>query len=156
MSSEAMQRQLWYVRKGGRTRGPFLAAQVGREILLGRMRDNDELCADRVHWQPLRALPQLVPVVMRHADTQEGRQHLLLARLREDERQHERRGVAYAPVGSNRRHGDRRTVESFDVVVHSETGTRAADEGKKEDRNLLFPAAVIMIVLFVLTAYFLR
>ena len=33
---------------------------------------------------------------MKHTDTEQGRQFLLLARLREDERQHERRSGAYA------------------------------------------------------------
>jgi hypothetical protein len=146
---------LWYVRKGGQIRGPFPAGQIAREILLGRIRDNDELSSDREHWRPLSALPQLIPEVMQHADTEEGRQHLLLARLREDERLHDRRGPGHAPADTNLRHGDRRTVESFDVVAHRERVTRWAAEETKEERNLLLPAAVIMIALFILLTYFL-
>jgi hypothetical protein len=146
---------LWYVRKGGRIRGPFPAGQIAREILLGRIRENDELSADKEHWQHFSALPQLVPEVMRHPDTKEGRQHQLLARLREDERLHDRRGPGHAPADNNQRHGDRRTVESFDVVAHRDRVVRWAAEGVKEERNLLLPAAVIMITLFILITYFL-
>jgi uncharacterized protein YjbI with pentapeptide repeats len=146
---------LWYVRKDGRIRGPFPAGQIAREILLGRIRDNDELSTDREHWRPLSALPQLMPAVMQNADTEEGQQHLLLARLREDERLHDRRGPGHAPADINQRHGDRRTVESFDAVAHRERVTRWAAEENKEERNLLLPAAVIMITLFILGTYFL-
>lgn len=142
----------WYVRKGGQTRGPLPAGQIEREILLGRIRANDDLSTDRERWRPLRVLPQLVPEVMRHADTEEGRQRLLLARLRVDDRGHERRGSGYAPVGSDRRYGDRRTVESFEVL-RSKTG--AAVEGELADRNMLLPAALIMTALFILAMFFL-
>jgi uncharacterized protein YjbI with pentapeptide repeats len=145
---------LWYVRKGGRIRGPFPAGQIAREILVGRIRENDELSDDREHWRPLSALPQLVPEVMQHADTEEGRQHLLLARLREDERLHDRRGPGHAPADTNLRHGDRRTVESFDVVAHRDRVVRWAAEGTQDERNLLLPAAVILITLFILANYF--
>lgn len=154
MSSQPIARQLWYVRKGGRTQGPFPHEKIAHEILLGRIRKHDEISTDGQHWQHPSTLPQLVPEVMKHADTEEGRQQLLLARLREDERQHERRHATYAPVDSNRRHGDQRTVESFDVVATSGPQTRPADEGEKEDRNLL-PAAVVLIALFILAMYFL-
>ena len=153
MPPEPTQRHLWYVRKGGQTNGPFPPGKIAREILLGRLRKKDEVSADREHWQHPSAVPQLVPEVMKHTDTEQGRQFLLLARLREDERQHERRRAAYADEALvnhiNRRHGDQRTVESFDVVAH------LADAETKEERNLLLPAATIMIALFIFAAYIL-
>lgn len=149
MTAEQSVSRLWYVRRAGTVRGPFPPGQISREILLGRIRDEDELSRDREVWRPLAELPQLQPPVLRHAETPEGRQQLLMARLREDERLHDRRGPGFAPEGTNRRHGDRRNVESFDVVAHSE---RAADSG--EERNLLLPVAVILIVVLVLAMYF--
>ena len=160
MSSEPNQRQQWYVRNGTRTRGPFPAGQITREILLGRIRKKDEISIDGEHWQHPGTLPQLVPEVMKHTDEEQGQQHLLLVRLREDERLHERRhGVGYADealvIHSSRRHGDRRTVESFDVTAHRAPDTHSAGAGKTEERNLLLPVAVIMIALFILATYFL-
>ncbi len=144
---------LWYVRKDGRIRGPLPAGQIASEILLGRIRKNDELSVDREHWRSLSALPQLTPGAMQHVDTEEGRQHLLLARLREDERLHDRRGTGFAPAATSLRHGDRRTVESFEVEVRHESGTHSTDDRNKEDRNLLLPAALIMIALIILVMY---
>jgi len=146
---------LWYVRKNGRIRGPFPAGQIAREVLLGRILENDELSTDREHWHLLSALPQLIPDVMQNADTEGGQQHLLLARLREDERMHDRREPGHVPADTNLRHGDRRTVESFDVVAHRKRVIRWAAGENKEERNFLLPAAVIMITLFILVAYFL-
>lgn len=146
-------KDLWYVRKDGRIRGPIPAGQLAREILLGRIRGHDVLSTDREHWRPLSALPQLAPEVMQHADTEDGRQHLLLARLREDERLHDRRASALSAAEANQRHGDRRTVESFEVDAHGEDMTTGDDT--KEERNLLLPAAVIMISLFILVTYWL-
>lgn len=147
---------LWYVRKDGQASGPSPAEQISREILLGRIRQNDELSTDGENWRPLRTLPQLVPEVMQRTDTEEARQRLLLARLRVDDRRYERRGSGYAPVGSDRRHGDRRNVESFDVTVASERNNRLAAEaqGAQDERNRLLPAAAIMIALFLIAMYF--
>ena len=154
MPSKPVAPQQWYVRKGGETYGPFAGGQVTREILLGRIRKQDEISTDLEHWSRLGALPQLVPEALKHTETEQGRQHLLLARLREDERQHERRSAAVT-VDSNRRHGDQRTVGSFDVAAHHASGTRTQDDEESGERNLLLPAAVIMTSLFILTAYLL-
>jgi len=154
MAAEQSVSRLWYVRRAGAVRGPLPPGQVSREILLGRIRDEDELSRDREVWRPLAALPQLQPPVLRHTETPEGRQQLLLARLREDERLHERRGPGFAPAGANRRHGDRRTVESFEVVAHSERAAGPGTEAPGEERNLLLPVAVILIVVLALAMYF--
>lgn len=155
MTAEQSVSRLWYVRREGAVRGPFPPGQISREILLGRIRDGDELSQDREYWKPLAELPQLHPQPLRHTETPEGRQHVLLARLREDERLHDRRGAGFAPEGTNRRHGDRRNVESFDVVAHRERAARFAAETPTEERNLLLPVAVIMIVVLMLAMYFL-
>lgn len=142
---------LWYVRKNGQTRGPSRTDQIAREILLGRIRENDHLSTDREQWHSLRDLPQLIPEVMRKTDTEEGRQRLLLARLRADDRGHARRGPDYVPVGSDRRRGDRRSVDSFEAL-----GVETHDQDQEtEGRNLLLPAALIMVALFILAVIFL-
>lgn len=146
-------KDLWYVRKDGQVRGPLPARQITREILLSRIRANDDLSLDREHWRRLSALPQLVPEVMLRVDTEEGRQQLLLARLREDERQRDRRALGPTPADTSSRHGDRRTVGSFEAAVHLETGALSADAENKEGRNFLIPAALIMIAVIILVMY---
>jgi hypothetical protein len=148
------QSRLWYVRRAGRVRGPFPPGQISREILIGRIRDGDELSQDRELWRPLAQLPQLMPEAMRHAGTREDQQRLTLARLREDERSQDRRHGKPAAEGTDRRRNDRRNVESLEVVAHRERVARwAAEPG--EERNLLLPAAVIMTTIVILAMYFL-
>jgi uncharacterized protein YjbI with pentapeptide repeats len=145
----------WYVRREGAMRGPLPQGQVLREILLGRIRDGDELSPDRAAWREMAELPQLHPPVLRHADTPEGRRQVILARLREDERRQERRRASFATEGSDRRHGDRRHVESFDVVTRGGAVAHASPESSAEERNLLLPAAVVLTVALMLAMYFL-
>ena len=154
MPSKPVAPQQWYVRKGGETYGPFAGGQVTREILLGRIRKQDEISTDLEHWSRLGALPQLVPEAMQHTQTEQGRRHLLLARLREDERQHERRSTAVT-VDSNRRHGDQRTVGSFDMAADRRPGMPAPDDEESGAAGFLLPAALIMTALFILAAYLL-
>lgn len=154
MTAERSVSRLWYVRRAGAVRGPYPPGQVSREILLGRIRDGDELSQDRTRWKPLAELPQLHPPVLRHGETPEGRQHLLLARLRVDERLHDRRGAGFAPEGANRRHGDRRNVESFDVVAQRESVASPGGGAPTEERNLLLPVAVTLIAILMLAMYF--
>jgi hypothetical protein len=112
---------LWYVRRGNVTKGPFPEGQISRDILLGRVRDTDELSRDREIWHPLPELPHLVPEVMRNVNTAEDREHLRLARLHEDERQRERRHSGPVdPAIAEQRHGDRRRPEPEEMAKHRE------------------------------------
>lgn len=154
MSEQESSSRLWYVRRHPVVRGPYPAGQISREILLGRIRDDDELSHDQQHWTPLSKLPQMIPEVMRHADTPEGQQRLMLARLREDERMHDRRGNLAHHESGERRAGDRRNVESLEVVNRRDTRVRWAEEAPREDRNYLVPAAVILIVILTLVMTF--
>lgn len=155
MSEPESSSRLWYVRRKPVVRGPYPPGQISREILLGRIRDDDELSHDQAHWKPLAALPHLIPEVMRNADSPQGRQRLMLARLREDERMHDRRGgPAHHQNSSERRAGDRRNVESLEVVNRRDTRVRWAEEAPAEDRNYLVPAAVIFTVILILVMTF--
>lgn len=147
--------RLWYVRRAGNVRGPFPEGQISSEILLGRIIADDELSRDRTDWKRLGELPQLVPGIMRQADNDTAEQRRVLARLREDERQHDRRDSGYAPESAERRHGDRRTVESQDVVTHRNRSRRWAEESIADESSLMIPMAVGMLILFGLVLYFL-
>ena len=148
-------KHLWYVRRAGKVRGPFPRGQITREILLGRIRMDDELSQDRETWQPVAQLPQLIPEVLRQADSAEGQQRLTLARLREDERLHDRRGAGKKSEASDKRRRDRRNVESFETVAHRDLRVRWQAEEQNNERRLLIPAAVLMTVVFALLMYFL-
>ena len=154
MSEREPSKRLWYVRRKPVVRGPYPTGQISREILLGRIRDDDELSHDREHWTPVAELPQLFPEVMRHVGIPSGQQGLLLARLREDERLHDRRGAHAHSDRGERRRGDRRNVESLEVVNRRDARARWAEQEPKEDRNYLVPAAVILSVILILVMTF--
>lgn len=55
------QRQLWYVRRGGRVSGPFPTQTVTNNTLLGRFLPADEVSLDQVEWRQLSAVAELLP-----------------------------------------------------------------------------------------------
>jgi hypothetical protein len=152
--AESSQRRLWYVRRAGRVRGPLPPRQVSREVLLGRIRADDELSQDRESWRAPHEWPELVPEALRRAGGPGLRERLVLARLREDERLHDRRAGAGAQSGGERRHGDRRTIESFEPQALRAGHARPEREEESAAPNLLIPVAVTLTIGFSLAMYF--
>ncbi|TVP84168.1 MAG: pentapeptide repeat-containing protein [Thioalkalivibrio sp.] len=111
--------ELWFTRRNGEVRGPHPSGLISRFLIIGRLTPEDEVSPDRESWQPIREHPQLIPEELKHADTQEGRERLLQARLREDERLHERRASGGAAAESAERRGlERRRPEPPEVISH--------------------------------------
>jgi len=106
----------WYARRNGTVRGPFTSEHVARYILLGRIRLNDELSPDRVRWQPVRDYPELFPKELLQLSSWEDYQKLVVARMKVDERAHQRRQMREKnpqPVREERRkQSDRRQNDS--------------------------------------------
>ena len=75
--------KLWYVRRNRQVKGPFPSAQVSRFVLLGRIRETDELSSDQKVWVPLPGLPELIPQAVRDGA---GEEVLKSLRRGEDER----------------------------------------------------------------------
>lgn len=111
---------LWYMRQEGRVRGPYPAGVVSRYLLLGRLRLEDEVSPDGQHWHPVETHPHLIPQELLEADTPEGRERLLQARMREDERLRERRvaGSAQEAIYRDQRRGERRRSEPPEILQH--------------------------------------
>ncbi|GMQ84342.1 MAG: hypothetical protein BMS9Abin06_1131 [Gammaproteobacteria bacterium] len=86
MKTVKSHRVLWFTRRDGVVRGPYPGKQVSRYILLGRIRESDELQPDDGDWAPLAAHPELIPEVMKLPPSEENLQKLLMARMHEDER----------------------------------------------------------------------
>jgi hypothetical protein len=104
MSAAKIHRNLWYTRRDSVVRGPYPENQISRYVLLGRIGDKDELRLEEGSWQPLSAYPELIPDVMMLPPSDESRQKLLMARMREDERQ----------PGDRREHGPRPSDEMLE------------------------------------------
>ena len=77
----------WYVQKGARVLGPFSAEEVGRFLLLGRVRNTDRVSRDGELWEPVTQVPELVPEELLDLDGTPGWARFLAARNEQDERQ---------------------------------------------------------------------
>jgi hypothetical protein len=155
MQPSGSRSQIWYVRRGSAVRGPYPPAQITRDILLGRIHNGDDLSQDRKIWRSYNQVPQLLPKELMYPDDPRFERKLMLARLREDERLRDRRAHEPATIMDNRRHGDRRNVESFEAVAPQERVAQWVDAESAGERNLIIPAGVTMTVALVLAMYFL-
>lgn len=76
----------WYVQKGSRVQGPYTAHEVGRYLLLGRVRNTDRVSRDGELWEPVTQVPELIPEELLDLDTDVGYERFVNARSREDQR----------------------------------------------------------------------
>ncbi len=147
-------RQLWYTRRNGEVRGPFPAGQITRFILLGRIRECDELSADQQAWQPVSEVPVLIPEEMK-ADLQDAAayERLMIARMREDERAaRDRRGEdestpAGVPGERRRSDDDRRAWEESEILRHREIKAAITEAAKHSKRNYFLRGAAVALLL---------
>ena len=144
-------RTLWYTRREGVQRGPYPEKQISRYILLGRIRQTDELRTEQGDWQSLSAYPELVPEVMKLPPTPENRQKLLMARMREDERQPgDRRDRTPAPANDvlERRSGqERRRAEADTTLRHRELKYQLTHDRQGNMNLYRYPLVFSLIVL---------
>ncbi len=76
----------WYIQKGSRVQGPYSTHEVGRYLLLGRVRNTDRVSRDGELWEPVTQVPELIPEELLDLDTDIGWQRFVSARSREDQR----------------------------------------------------------------------
>jgi hypothetical protein len=142
---------LWYSRKAGDVKGPFPAGTIRRFVLLGRLTVDDQVSSDQTEWHHIRDLPELIPEEMRKLETEEDRQRLLAARLREDERLRDRRGGPNTSQAGRRRGKDRRKPEDPLIVAHREHREQLQREYTRKENNL-WPGLWVSGILLALLA----
>lgn len=116
---ENKQDSLWYVRRGKTVKGPFPAEQIKSYALLGRIKENDEVCQDKKNWALLTNFPHLVPIELKNKDTEAAQSELIRAKIRADERYHPDRRDGEDPeaVAQFKRRGvERRSPEPDELV----------------------------------------
>lgn len=77
---------LWYARRGAVIEGPYPAGQISRYLLLGRLRQSDEVSQDGKEWYKILQCRELVPELMLDDDP-DAKERLLMSRMHEDERE---------------------------------------------------------------------
>lgn len=76
----------WYVQKGSRVQGPFTTNEVGRFLLLGRVRNTDRVSRDGELWEPVTQVPELIPEELLDMQSDAGWNQFLTVRQANDER----------------------------------------------------------------------
>ncbi len=112
---------IWYTRRSDAVKGPFPIGQIRRYVLLGRLRDSDEVSPDGAHWTRVADTPAVVPDEMKHLDSNADYARLERARLREDERLDPDRRAGPSmpePKDIERRNRDRRRDEEMEMIQH--------------------------------------
>ena len=160
MDSSSANRQ-WYVRREGTIRGPFSGEYVGRYILLGRIRLNDDLSQDSRSWQPVTDFPQLFPEELSRFSSWDDYHNLVLARIKYDERVTDRRrnhGMV-SPRGDRRKLPDRRRADSNadffrSLLLNKFPGSQHRDTGHAHQslRVFLLAALFACLVVYLSTA----
>lgn len=92
----------WYVQKGARVQGPYSTNEVGRFLLLGRVRNTDRVSRDGELWEPVTQVPELIPEELLDLDDAKGWERFMTQRKQVDER-----GTSVSVV-HDRRQSDRR------------------------------------------------
>lgn len=142
----------WYTRRGGEIKGPYPAGLVSRYILLGRLKQSDEVSIDGQQWQTVSEVPGLIPKILQ-GDTSDPlfQERLQAARRWADERDRSRRGAEEGriPGVEGRRGGDRRAPEETAVAAHREARGGRELELFADAQNrwaMLFIAGVVAVV----------
>ncbi len=141
----------WYVRRGDQRRGPYDAQRLECYMLLGRIREGDEISEDGRRWERLDAAHPLYPELLRNAVTPEGLERLIAARERIDERQPSRRRIIRGgmhacfelPQGADRRRGEDPFLESLKARV----GTNARGRAARRRRLAWLPVTLVVLAM---------
>lgn len=157
MTDEKTISQIWYTRRGSEVKGPFPIGQIRRYVLLGRIRESDEVSPDGEKWRLVSATPVVIPDEMKHLETPEDFRRLERARLREDERlDPDRRQDPDLPEPKDmeRRRNDRRQQEDMEVVQHRLVKADLIQEMRSQRTNYGLQIVVtVLLVAVVVVAY---
>jgi len=140
-------------------RGPYPCKQVSRYILLGRIRDSDELKPDDGDWAGLSAYPELIPEVMKLPATKENLQKLLMARMHEDERQPQDRrerapNQCSAALQEMRSGRERRREETEEELRHRLLRYQISHETHENKKVYRYPlAGSVLVILGLVISY---
>jgi uncharacterized protein YjbI with pentapeptide repeats len=149
------ERRLWFVRKNGQVKGPFLTAQISRNILLGRLNSEDEISVDEINWQKIAKHRELYPEVMLQDPVDENQMEI--AKIQVDERISEKRrqkqNVAQEMAEERRQTRERRGTEPEVMLRHRENINSLNDTYKKNLKRPKLPTFSIVLLVIVIVVF---
>ncbi len=143
--------KLWFVRRNGQVKGPFMSAQITRNILLGRLNPNDELSSDEQHWQQVSMYAELYPDVMQGVSVNE--ESVNIAKMQVDERISDQRRERQNMEQERRRTRDRRETETDAVLQHRKHRKELDDVFKNRRSNPKMPFLSVFLIVIVIVSF---
>lgn len=145
------ERRLWFVRRNGDVKGPFLSAQITRNILLGRLHPDDELSPDEQNWRKVSKHRELYPDVM--LETPVDKEKLEVAKIQVDERVSEKRQQKENMAQERRRTRERRGTESDAMLIHRENRKELNETYKSKFKHPKLPTFSIALLIVVIIVF---
>ena len=146
-----VERRLWFVRRNGLVKGPFLPAQISRNILLGRLRPDDEISPDESNWQIVAMHRELFPDVMQ--DMPVASENMKIAKMQMDERVMDQRRQKQKMAQERRQTRERRVKESDAILIHRQHREESNNAIKNSFRRPKMPFFSILLMAFMLTTF---
>lgn len=136
---------MWFVRRGATVKGPFAGAAIRRFIVLGRVRDSDEVSPDQGEWTAVGRHPAF----SEDAALAVSGAHPELAR--EDERSgRDRRHDAVGMTAERRAGEDRRSAEAPLELERRRRRLESFASARPEPQNLRQPVLLVALLLTIL------
>ena len=146
-----VERRHWFVRRNGEVKGPFLSAQITRNILLGRLRFDDELSLDEELWQEVAKHRELYPDVMQEASVDKDK--FEVAKVQADERVSDQRRQKEDMAQERRRTRERRGTESVVMLEHRKNRNETNDVYKNSYKRPKIPVLSILLLAMVVIVF---
>lgn len=144
-----VERRLWFVRRDNVVKGPFLQAQITRNILLGRLLPDDELSLDEHQWQQVAMHKELHPDVLQKNPV--DNKAVDVARIQVDERVADQRRAKQNMEQERRRTRERRATESEAVLVHRQHRKEIDDACKNSIKRPKMPFLSVLLIVIAIT-----
>ena len=145
------ERRLWFVRRNGEVKGPYVQAQITRNILLGRLQPDDELSLNEKHWQQVSLHQELYPDVMQ--ETPINDEKIDFAKIQVDERLLDQRRERQDMAQERRRTRDRRAKESNNTLVHRQHRQEVDKAFKKSDKRSKMPVLSVLLIVIAVVGF---
>ncbi len=130
-------------------KGPFLPAQITRNILLGRLQPDDELSLDEQEWQQVAMHKELYPDILQKSPV--DNKEVDVARIQVDERVTDQRRAKQKMEQERRRTRERRATESEAILVHRQHRKEIDDACKNSIKRPKVPVLSVLLIVISIT-----
>lgn len=145
-------KRYWYVRHNNHISGPYSAGLIKRQVLLGRIKKDDEFSHDQIGWKYLDQLAELMPAeMMLSPDDPTAKQRLLAAQRWADDRDYDQsKPDAWQGERRHREEGGSHQRRQHNHVI----ADKLAKSKRETKKNVLLMVLIISTIAAIMGFYF--